>query len=713
MTRNSMLRKVPVEVKQAFVRPDIPQHIVDWKHLVTIDFETYYDGDYSLTKLSTSEYVRDPRFKIQMMGLKIGHGKTRIVGPKLVASTLAAIDWSTHALLCHNTLFDGFILGDRFDIHPHHLYDTLAMARGLHSNEIGAGLDEVSQFYGGQGKIKDVLETTKGVKDWSLTLFRSLAPYCINDVDETLRVFSRMLPQMPAEEIAHIDWITRCFTSPVLRIDLPLVQKEYERELRERDELMYAAVDPSKYDVGGELYDYNVFNKTILKNKKERALEDKERDLLIIKRIIGSNRMFAQLLVNEGVSPPTKTSPAYLKKPPDERDPDKEFVYAFSKTDRDFLDLASDMEDWGFDMEDSEQVKLAMAKQTRLTDLINVRLAIKSTTNITRAERFLKAGENGKCLPVGYSYYRAHTGRLGGNNKMNMQGLKRGGKLREAILAPEGQVICVVDSGQIEARQNAWLWGQDDLLDDFRAADRWDKSKGVAHGNDRDAYCKFADLIYPNREITAENFLERFVGKVCVLGLGYQMGGPKLQITLAAGALGGPPVNFSLSKCYEIVNAYRLKNNKIKLGWERCQGIIRDMYQGVPGAWGPLSWEKDKVWLPNGMALKYPKLQYTLNGDFEEWTYQSGDMRKKIYGGLLCENFVQALARIVVFSQTLKISQRNRIVLSTHDEASALAKARDGQSTLDRMMMLMRAPLKWCATMPLNCEGSVAVHYSK
>lgn len=84
------------------------------------------------------------------------------------------------------------------------------------------------------------------------------------------------------------------------------------------------------------------------------------------------------------------------------------------------------------------------------------------------------------------------------------------------------------DSGQIECRVNGHLWGQKDLLDSFRAADLWDKSKGVARGNDRDAYCKFADSIY-GREITTLDKMERFVGKVCVLGLGFQMGPGKLR----------------------------------------------------------------------------------------------------------------------------------------------------------------------------------------
>jgi len=33
-------------------------------NLLAIDFETYYAKDYSLSKLTTEEYIRDPRFEV-------------------------------------------------------------------------------------------------------------------------------------------------------------------------------------------------------------------------------------------------------------------------------------------------------------------------------------------------------------------------------------------------------------------------------------------------------------------------------------------------------------------------------------------------------------------------------------------------------------------------------------------------------------------------
>ena len=698
MSWTSALKKQTKTTQPAseFKRPDFPRHTVDLARLVCIDFETYYDQDYTLSKLSTSEYVRDPRFKAQMMGIKVGNGKTRIVPAARIRQELAKINWGTHLLLCHNTQFDGFILSHHYGVHPAYLYDTLSMARGLHSNDIGAGLDEVSIFYGGGGKIEGSLEKTKGVLNWDKALFDEVAIYCANDVDEMLRVFKGMLPKMPADEMDLIDLTCRMFCSPVLKVDIPRVKKELERELSRRQELMYAVVNPADWE-----------NAKLLKGK-EKDLTGVERDMLIIKRVIGSNEKFAELLRAEGVEPPMKVSPAWMKLGKDERESEeglaKKYAYAFAKDDVKFTDLPNMVEDWGFDLEKPDQVKLMVAKQERLQALVDARIAVKSTTNVTRAERFLEAGKDGMCLPVGYAYYRAHTGRWGGQNKMNMQNLTRGGELRLSIIAPKGYKIAVQDSGQIECRVNGWLWGQDDLIQAFRDADR---------GIGRDAYCNFADHVY-GRTITKADITERFVGKVCVLGLGFQMGAPKLQITFAKGALGGKPIHFPLEQCKMIVNTYRMKNHRIQAGWKICERIIEDMAAGREGSYGPLNWEANTIWLPNGMALKYPDLRKQM-GDkgWDEWTYQAKDMRKKIYGGLLCENIVQALARIIVGWQMLQISRKYRIVMTTHDEVVAMPKATQAEACLKYMAKWMSTPPDWCSDIPLNCEGGYDDNYSK
>ena len=114
------------------------------------------------------------------------------------------------------------------------------------------------------------------------------------------------------------------------------------------------------------------------------------------------------------------------------------------------------------------------------------------------------------------------------------------------------------------------------------------------------------------------------------------------------------------------------------------------------------------------MSLKYPDLKKRLNDQgWDEWTYQSGDQRKKLYGGLLCENIVQALARIVVAKQMLMIDAKHRVVLTTHDEVGTHVKAKLGPTATAFMLKVMKTPLEWCRDIPLNAEGDFDVCYSK
>lgn len=665
---------------------------VDFSRLVTLDFESFYSVDYTLRKLSTSEYVRDERFHAHMVGIKIGSKAPKIIGPKDIKSALHDINWDTHSFLAHHAQFDGFILSHHYDVKPHFIYDTLSMARGLHSNDIGAGLDEVAQFYGVGNKLPNILEQAKGVRDLPPALFKQMAKYCGEDVRLTLEIFKMMLPQMPEREMRLINMTVRMFTDPVLKVDLPLVEKELVREIAHKETLLLSSLGKPK-EVEKLMKTAVATRPEITDMKKKGIIDPDARQIMLhrAKKAIGSNEVFADMLRDMGIEPPLKISPAYFQ----HRDPAKKFTYAFAKTDLAFTSL----------QEHPAQ---------KVRDLVETRLSVKSTTNETRAGRFLKAGANGWSLPVYLKFYGAHTGRWAGGNKMNMQNLKREdpddpdntGILRKSILAPKGQVVVVVDSGQIEARVNAWFWGQDDLLESFRQADL---------GKDRDAYCKFADKIY-GRTITKKDKLERFVGKIAVLGLGYQMGHNKFQNTLALGTM-GPPVFFEEALCKTIVNTYRRENYKIKQGWDFCSDtILPQMARGIEGSYKCISWEKDRIWLPNGMQLKYPNLKSARNEDtgWEEWTYERKGERVKIYGGLLTENIVQALARIIVAEQMLEIDDAGyRVVTTTHDEVVTTVKKAQGERAFKAMIAAMKKPLPWCADIPLNCEGGYATNYSK
>lgn len=386
-----------------------------------------------------------------------------------------------------------------------------------------------------------------------------------------------------------------------------------------------------------------------------------------------SNDKFARLLQAAGAQLPQKISPSTGK-----------LTYAFAKSDLAFQELMKNGND-------------------EIRALCEARLKVKSTIGETRANRFLEAGRDGMKLPILLNFSGAHTHRWSGGNKMNLQNLKRGGELRRSILAPKGHVVVVADSSQIEARVLAWLSQQMDIVNAFATK--------------QDVYKLMASVIYniPVEDVTKD---QRFIGKICVLGLGYGMGPQKLQQTLKQGTM-GPPVDISEDECRRIVNIYRQKNWKIKAFWKKMGQVITNMTLGIESKEGPLEVGKGFIRLPNGMFLQY----FGLHGTAEitrddlvmtETTYLTRTGRTKLYGGLLTENVVQALSRIIIAEQMLKIHDAGyRLVTMAHDEIVIVAKKKDAKKALDFMIKTMSTPPDWAPGLPLDAEGSYDTSYSK
>lgn len=622
--------------------------IIPFDKVVTVDFETFYSTEYSMSKpaYNTSAYIRDPQFHVHCCAVKLGKKKSKCYPGKELKAVFADIDWANSALLAHNTAFDGFILAERYGIVPSFYYDTLSMTRGLHGEVSRAKLDTIAKFYQLGAKHEGALENTKGKRELSPDELKRLMHYCNNDNELCWKVFEKQIEIFPPDELEIIDLVIRMFCDSRLQVDLATARTALAEEMiARRSEIL-----------------------------KSGATEEE----------LQSNEKFAQLLRKLGVAPPEKIS---LKT--------GQVSYALAQTDPEFLEL--------LDHEDIRVVKLARG-----------RLAAKSTQAETRAHRLIQAGETGN-LPVGYNYSAAKTHRLGGTNKLNLQNLPRvnpkepkpSDGLRRSIIAPSGHVICVGDSAQIEARTNVWLNKQEDVLELFRAG--------------QDVYRHMAMMIYskPFDEITKD---ERFIGKIAVLGLGYQMGHRKFQTTLALGIM-GPPVELPLAECQRIVNLYRGKNNRIVLGWTKCSNLLVQMALGRSGTEfdGVIEYEGTTLWLPNGMPMHYPGLTRLENGEFR---YKANGVWKKIYGGLLLENIIQALARIIVFQQLLKIHRWTktvklkkdevlRVCMTTHDEISIIAPERLADKVMAFTLKTLRGAPPWAPDLPLDAEGGYDRRYSK
>jgi DNA polymerase len=409
--------------------------------------------------------------------------------------------------------------------------------------------------------------------------------------------------------------------------------------------------------------------------KKERLME--KIDQSIGREALMSNPQFAEVLKKLGVEPPTKISLRTNKE-----------TYAFGKTDVAFKALLE---------HEDERVQAVVA----------ARLGIKSTLEETRTESFIGIADRG-CLPIMLNYYGAHTGRASGGDKVNLQNLPRGGALRHAIKAPEGHVLVASDSSQIEARVVAWLAGQDELV--------------AAFAEGRDIYSEFATSVY-GKTVTKADKVERFVGKTCILGLGYGMGKDKFQTTLKVGQ-GGIAVEVDMAEAERIVTLYRTKYSKIVELWGEAQKALKAMVMGYEYTLGigvELRCTKDGIELPNGMWVRYPNLRMS-DG---QAVYDSRYGATKIYGGKVVENVVQALARIVVFDQMALIDKkfrqfdapqqgkRMRTALTVHDEVVAVVPEPARDKALSFMTKVMTMTPSWAKGLPVACEADAAESYGE
>lgn len=393
-----------------------------------------------------------------------------------------------------------------------------------------------------------------------------------------------------------------------------------------------------------------------------------------VRKKLASNKQFAGLLTEYGIPVPMKTSKTTGKE-----------TYALAKNDEGFLALME-------------------ADNIFIQQLCAVRLGTKSTIEESRIERFIDIGKRNKGkLPIPLKYYGAHTGRWAGSDKVNFQNLpsrdKKKKALKNAVVAPDGHFVINCDSSQIEARVLAWLAGQNDVVEQF--------AKG------EDVYSLFATKIY-GKPITKANPVERFVGKTCILGLGYGTGALKLQHTLKTSP---PGAIVTEDEAKEFVNTYREANDKIIELWREGDDAIRDLAD-----WGRLKAyyygqhrcvmvTKDGMRLPNGLMIRYPKLHLNTEESKSRYEYQSRKGPVGLWGGSLVENVVQALARIVVGQQMLKIQQLYRVALTVHDAAVVVVKEAELDNALAYIVECMNWAPDWAKGLPVTCEAQYGESY--
>ena len=134
--------------------------------LITLDFETYYSKEFSLTRLPTEEYIRDARFETIGVAIKVDDQPAKwFTGAREeLHKHLLTYDWRNSALLCHNTMFDGAILSWLYGITPAFMFDTLCMARAIHGVDAGGSLKALAERYEIGVKGEEVIAAEGKVK---------------------------------------------------------------------------------------------------------------------------------------------------------------------------------------------------------------------------------------------------------------------------------------------------------------------------------------------------------------------------------------------------------------------------------------------------------------------------------------------------------------------------------------------------------------------
>jgi DNA polymerase len=614
--------------------------------LVTLDFETYYDVGFSLSGLTTEEYIKDERFQVIGVSIKLDQSEAKWYTGDQVKKALDNIDWKNSALLCHNTQFDGAILSFRYNIIPSLYLDTLCMARAIHGVDVGGSLAFLVEKYNLGRKGTEVVDAKgKRLEDFTSQDLAQYGEYCKNDTELTHKLFQILAPDFPENEVKLIDLTLRMYTEPVLEVDDALLQDRLDDIQAEKSQLLQGLMKRLECDT-------------------EECVRAK----------LASNKQFAELLIELGITPPTKISPTT----------DKE-TYALAKGDTGFLELTEHEDPF-------------------IQELCRVRLGTKSTIEESRIERFIGIGARNKGkLPIPLKYYGAHTGRWAGSDKVNFQNLpardKKKKALKNAVIAPEDHVVINSDSSQIEARVLVWLAGQDDVVEWYREG--------------RDVYSEFASKVY-GRPITKKDTTERAVGKTCILGLGYGTGWSKLQQTLKI-ATG---LNLDESECQRLVKVYREVNDKVIQLWKTCDEALRDMSAWPSGkepyyldARNALLVTPKGIRLPNGLYIYYPGLTWDISESKSKYIYKSRRGMISIWGGSVVENVIQALARIIVGEQMLEINKKYRPVLTVHDAVVCVVPETEVDEALSFITTTMSSPPLWATGLPVACEAHHGASY--
>lgn len=630
--------------------------------IVIIDFETFFSDEYSLSgpkALPIDNYVLDSRFHIHGMALKVNQSPSEwFTGEKAIKDALGSINASETIVVAHNGYFDHFILTQIFNFKPRYYLCTMCMGRGLFGPDVSNNLDSLSIRLGGEGK-SDRVDFTKGRKTLTPAELERLGNYAINDNEECARCYYKMFETYPPVELQLIDLTLRMFVEPTLLLDIPLLE-QFNKEEIERKEKALKQVEWVYPYVADEQISFFEVNKL-----------DKIKDTLM------SDPQFEALLKKLDIKVPQKKSKTTGKQ-----------TTAFAKQDAGLKNMLKSEDD-------------------RARQLVEARLAVKSTIGETRSQSYIEVGD--RPLPIQLLYFGSHSSRWSGQGGRNTQNLLKKSPLKKAIYAPPGFVLGKADSGQIEARLTAYIASL--LAKRECLLLKWFREPPEPN---TDVYCKFGSMFY-NREITKADEFDRFVSKQAVLGLGFQMSAAKFQWQMKALA----DIDFDMAFCEQIVDFYRSTFPEIKQMWWTMLQLLDTVIQKREKDFSFFGFDQDGIRLPTGLHIHYNDLKrHETEKSGRIWTQyeytgreHGKQKRVNLFGGKVAENLIQGLDRTIVAEQMLVINERYKVVTNDHDGITALIPEAEAEEGIKWMVEIMSTPPKWAEDFPVAAEGHVSDRY--
>lgn len=276
--------------------------------------------------------------------------------------------------------------------------------------------------------------------------------------------------------------------------------------------------------------------------------------------------------------------------------------------------------------------------------------------------------------------------------------------VRGMIIPRPGHVFLDSDFSAIEARVLFWLANDADGLAMYYAK--------------QDIYKEMAATIY-NKKIDDITKGDRQLGKTAILGCGYGMGVERFIVTCK-----NNDINVDEELASKAVYSYRDRFFSVTDLWNDLEeAMVRSILN--PGK----IFHIDKVSfftynrntyisLPSGRALFYKetKAVHKFMNKFKiSYMGYNSQIHKfeeqQTFGGKICENCVQAIARDFMAEAMLRIDNLYPIVFTVHDQVICEVKEKDAD--IEKFNMLMTTLPEWGSGCPIEAETIIAKRFKK